>query len=383
MKIKLKNQIIFLVVIMLFSACASSPSDLSEDEVKDATSVEKTAATPSAVPLPVFEIIPSPALTKFEMIDEKNGWGQAEGMVLRTEDGGETWLDITPIDIYNNPAYSKSFFIDEKIAWFLLEDIDKPTGGVIFRTTDGGANWLWRNTPFGRSYIGFMDTEKGYALTGLGAGAGSMGVAIWTTINGGGDFNRVFLHQPGFDDSLPLRGIKNGISFRDPQNGWVSGSQPQNGFAYLYRTRDGGFSWEHQELTMPQFYEEAQTSVGAPLFFDDGLGVLPVQLFSEESATVFYRTTDSGETWTPTFPVPMRGKYSVLSANEIVLWDGISRVYASQDGGKTWNYNAAQWQPDDTLRKIDFISVMIGLALTDEGLYRTEDGGLTWEKLGD
>ena len=147
------------------------------------------------------------------------------------------------------------------------------------------SNYTWFNTSFGRSGIGFLDAENGYALTDLGAGAGSMGVAIWTTSNGGRDYSRAFLHDPGYEASLPLRGIKNGISFADSQNGWVTGSQPQDGFIWFYRTQDGGFSWEHQELEMPKFYEEAQTTAHAPLFFDNGQGLLPVHLHSEESAT--------------------------------------------------------------------------------------------------
>jgi len=413
MKNKLTKQMLFIFTALLFTACTPTPANLAENTpdklspqketlsiptaISIATSTKKTLpiSVPTATPTEVlistatftaeliFEIITSPMLTQIEMLDEQNGWGQAEGTVLRTEDGGETWLNVTPSDMQNDSAYAKSVFLDEETGWIFLEDYENPGVGILYKTTDGGANWHWRNTPFGRSALGLIDQEKGYAMEDLGAGAGSMGVAIWTTSNGGDDFNRTFLHKPGFNDSLPLSGIKSGISFRDPQNGWVTGSQPQNSFIWLYRTRDGGFSWVHQELTMPQGYEEAQTSAYAPLFFDHGLGLLPIHLHSEESATVFYRTTDSGETWTATFPVPVRGKYSVASANEIILWDGTSLVYTSSDGGKSWKSNAPNWHPGDTLRELDFVSLTRGWALTEEGLYRTEDSGQIWEQLGE
>ncbi len=384
MKKTLKNFMFFLSAALFFAACSTLPSTPAAEKTESAAAeVQPLAATPVTETQAIFERVIAPALTQVEMLDEQNGWAQAEGLVLRTEDGGETWLDITPQGMPNDPAYAKSYFLNKKTAWILLEDMDKPSYGTIYRTTDGGATWLWKNTPFGRSEIGFWDAEHGYALTDLGSAAGSMGVAIWQTENGGKDFDRVFLHEPGLDDSLPFSGIKNGITFIDTQKGWVAGSVPEDGRIWLYRTVDGGFSWEAQELNMPLGYEEYQASAEAPVFFDDGRGVLPVRLRGEESATVFYRTADSGETWTATLPVPMRGKYALASADELVVWDGSARLFASTDGGETWNLNATDWQPNDALRRLDFVSAAAGWALADSELYRTQDGGLTWKKTGE
>jgi len=383
MKFALKNWILFLATILLLSACVQSQENFAERVSEIPLDEEQLPAATSTGEEITLETVPFPALTKIEMIDAENGWGQAEGMILRTEDGGESWLDVTPEKAYNDPAYAESVFLDEKTGWVLIEDIDSPTVGTIFRTTDGGLNWRWRNTPFGRSDIGFLDSDNGYGLTDLGAAAGSMGVSIWQTINGGGDYNRVFLHEPGFDDSLPFNGIKNGISFFDPENGWVGGSTPQDGFIWLYRTRDGGFSWELQDLPMPASYELAQASVDAPFFFDSGQGLLPVHLRAEESATVFYRTIDGGETWFAASPVAVRGKYTIISAKEIILWDGASSVYSTLDGGENWVSSTPNWNPSDTLRELDFVSAMRGWALSEKGLYRTDDGGASWEKLGE
>ena len=375
---------LILILTFLLSACASSQPVVVEKTIEStATLAQIPAETPTAEPS--FEIVSAPAFTQVEMLDEQNGWAQAEGLVLRTEDGGETWLNVTPSDIFKDPAYAESFFLDAETGWLLLEDTDKPSYGTIFRTTDGGVTWLWRNTPFGHSKIGFWDSEHGYALTDLGAAAGSMGVSIWVTSNGGGDFNRVFLHEPGFDNSLPLSGIKNGIRFIDPQNGWVSGSIPAEGFIWFYRTRDGGFSWELQFLDLPAGYEDIyQASADAPLFFDGGLGWLPVHLLGEESALVFYRTKDKGESWEATTPLPMRGgNYALISPNEIVLWDGGELVYSTDNGGETWQEKTSAWQPADSLRKLDFVSATRGWALAGFDLYRTDDGGITWGKLSE
>jgi len=91
-------------------------------------------------------------------------------------------------------------------------------------------------------------------------------------------------------------------------------------------------------------YENAQTSVRAPLFFDEMRGLLPMHLFAEEIAIAFYRT---------------------------------------EDGGEIWSFHASKWMPGDTLRKLDFVSATTGWALTDLAPYRTEDGAKTRLKLGD
>ncbi len=361
--------------MILLSACAPAALESNAPVAESAP-----LATPTA---PSFETLPNPRLTHIEMLDPLNGWGQAEGVILRTEDGGETWLDVTPTDIQSNPAYAKSFFLDEKTGWILLEDVDRPNAGLIFRTLDGGANWQWRSVPFGRADFGFTDLDNGYALFNMGAAAGSMGVSIWTTQNSGGDYARVFYHEPGFEYTLPFSGIKNGISFRDAQNGWIGGTVPMDGVIWLYRSVDGGFSWAEQKVDLPSGYENAQTSTAAPRFFDGGLATLPVQLFGEQFATVFYQSQDGGETWTATQPLGVDGLYSIASPNDIFVWDGGMVFNFSSDGGKTWVYQSAEnWLPDDTLRELDFVDADTGWALTEYELYRTNDGGKTWEKLG-
>ena len=357
---------LFLLTLLLITACAAPAAKF------------QPLATPTASG---FQIVPNPTLTRIEMLDPLNGWGQAEGMILRTEDGGESWLNVTPPDIISNPAYAASFFLDQTTGWIVLEDVDKPNAGEIYRTTDGGGLWQWRNVPFGRADFGFTDSENGYALFSMGSAAGSMGVSIWTTTNGGGDFGRVFFHEPGFEYTLPFGGVKNGISFRDSEHGWVGGAVPVAGSIWLYRSVDGGLTWAAQDVDLPAGYEDAQTSTFAPIFFDGNLATLPVQLFGEKSGLVFYRSEDGGETWDATLPVNLLGTFAIASHNEIIVWDGGDTLYSSDNGGETWNFHASDWQPAESLIALDFVNINDGWALTETGLFRTQDGGRTWEKL--
>ena len=403
---KNKKKLFFLFVILLTLTACTSPQSAPLESVAEGSAypastelAEKKAdieSTPQALPLPTetqeplatstsapaFETITAPALTQLNMIDAQKGWGQAEGLILHTEDGGRSWLNITPENAFGDPAYASSVFLDAQKGWILLVNDSDYSQSVLYQTTDGGVNWTWQNMPFGRAEIGFMDTQNGYVLENLGAGAGSNGVAVWTTQNGGKDYSRVFMHEPGYDASLPLGGMKSGITFIDPQNGWVTGSQPQDGFVWLYRTQDGGFTWTHQALTLPPLYENAQTRVHAPTFFDEKLGILPIDLYAEESATVFYRTIDGGENWQATAPIQKRGKYSLISPTEIILWDGGESLFFTIDGARIWEPIQPNRLLEDELRTLDFINILQGWALAESGLYHTEDGGMTWEKLG-
>lgn len=378
-----KITLIFLSLFLLQACTLPAPQPLALDsDTEQAAPANNSAPLPTPTP-PGFEIVPNPVLTRVEMLDSKKGWAQAEDLVLRTEDGGETWLDITPKDILNDPAYAPAAYLTEDVAWLLIEDVDKPNVGMVFYTEDGGANWLWGNTPFGNADFGFIDAENGYAMMSIGAAAGSMGVSIWKSTNGGVDFNRVYIHEPGFDDSLPFSGMKNGISFLDAQRGWVAGAIPQDAFIWLYRTMDGGFSWALQEVSMPAGFEQYQTSTDAPRFFDGGLGLLPVHLRGEELGLVFYRTTDGGETWTETSPLLSRGSYALISINEIIVWDGGETFYFTENAGETWDSTSTNWQPYDALTALDFVSLQEGWALADGSLYVTKNGGAVWEKTGE
>lgn len=369
------KKITLLLTLFLLQACslpANAPQPLA--------SANHSAPLPTPTP-PSFETVPNPALTRVNMLDSQNGWAQAEGLALRTEDGGQTWLNVTPEKITNDPAYAPAAYLSEKTAWLLIEDVDRPNLGVIYHTEDGGASWQWGNAPFGNAFFGFFDKENGYAMMSIGAAVGSMGVSIWTTKDRGAKFNRVYIHEPGFDDSLPFSGIKNGITFLDAQHAWVAGTVPQDGLIWLYRSVDGGFSWAFQELSMPAGFENYQTSTDAPHFFEGGVGFLPVHLRGEELGLVFYRTNDGGENWLATSPLLSRGSYALISINEIVVWDGGETLHFSANGGETWESKSTNWQPNDALTALDFVSLQEGWALAGGSLYKTKDGGATWAEL--
>lgn len=354
-----------------------------------------TAAAP--LPAPDRPVLASPDLIRVEFLDDLNGWGTAtngSGSILRTVDGGRTWYDLTPP---GNPpiGYSSTLaVVDGLHAWLLLPNADYFTGG-LWRTSDGGLNWDVIQVPFGGGSLQFLDESTGRMLADRGAAAGSQAVELFQSADGGRNWTSVFTNdpsRPGAASSLPLGGIKTGMTFLDASSGWVTGSQPVDGEIYLYRTRDGGSLWTQQELPLPAGYESNQYILSAPVFF--GLqGILPVRIYApgEPVQLTFFNSTDGGETWTgnPSLTaalIPGAFQYSFADAARGFAWDGSSSLMLSWDGGRTWEQGSSRLVPVDQLVQVQVVPSGTAWALTrdDDGraqLYRTSDGGYTWNAL--
>jgi photosystem II stability/assembly factor-like uncharacterized protein len=357
---------------------ADTPAPTATEELQPTASPSPAAATPEG------EIVASPALVSLDMKNEAAGWGLTESQALRTADGGSTWMDVTPDDLAAE-AITRGFFLDTDTGWILSAELADPEAGQLFRTVDGGASWESDSTPFGFAQLYFIDPAAGWALVDRGAGAGSQAVEIQKTTNGGETWEMVSQTDPDNPDdpqALPFSGIKSGISFSDESHGWVGGSIPMDGFIYLYGTADGGGTWQRLDLPLPAGFENAQTSTDPPVFFSPQEGVLPVRLFAERSATVFYLSGDGGVTWIPGQPVEEGGVFAVGSPQDFFVW-GDMGLSVSHDGGATWTTLGPNVNLRETLAALEFAGASAGWALTIDAegsylLYRTVDGGESW-----
>jgi len=383
--------VVISLLLLVASACAVSgtatPSLPPVIETKTMTPppIPTSSPTPTVV-IPSLPVVKAPQLIKLAMFDTQNGWAIDEQHVLRTENGGNTWLDVTMGDV-NSLGYSaSSFFRDAAQAWVSLSNADY-TSGRLYHTTDGGLTWTPTTVPFPGGGLQFLDTSDGFALVDLGAGAGSQGIAIYHSSNGGKSWTQVFAHEPGVDASLPLSGMKNGLSFVDPLRGWIGGAQPQDLYIWLFKTEDGGHSWQKVELVLPASSPNIMTSVDAPHFFNSMEGILPMDVFTTDTGSfkAFYTTTDSGSTWNVTSWVQNGDTYDFINVKEGWIWDG-AKLYKTNDGAVNWIPLGAAFPPGESLATLDFVDPTTGWSITYDSnshsrLYRTTDGGLTWKTL--
>lgn len=398
-----KYQVLLLLSIFL-TACGPdvTPFPLAESTelvIEPTPTLEAAQAEPQTAlalqetPLPaVIEapIIDAPSIINIDMLDEVYGWGITESEVVRTNDGGVTWYNVTPAGLNEAGYFVYTDFFDSTHAWLQLPDMNnQPNGGMLYRTSDGGLTWETFNTPFSGGAFKFIDKQNGWMMADLGVGAGSNAVSIFKTSDGGETWNRTYTNDPnleGAGDSLPLGGIKGVLLPLDGQTAWVGGVVYALGEIYLFRSEDGGKTWGSVELELPSGASKSELGVDGILFVSPSRGVLRVRVSSATPETILYATDDGGETWEQ-LPVTFDGSgfFDVPSANEIIFYTN-NTFYISDDAGETFTETIPDIAFGDSIIDLSFANATTGWVLTaspsnERILYKTTDGGATWTVL--
>jgi photosystem II stability/assembly factor-like uncharacterized protein len=372
------------VFLLLLSACSLPFGSARADEIPT-----PYPDTPEPAALEAVSVN-APQMTSLHMLDELNGWGVTETSIVRTNDGGATWYDLSPDGPTELGYLVSGFFLDAEYAWIILPDPnDYMHSGTLYRTQDGGAGWTPVSLPFGGGDLTFIDERNGWMLADLGAGAGSNAVAVFQTSDGGATWTRTYINDPtisGAGDSLPLGGIKGFLVPLDMQTAWVGGVVYASGSIYLFRTDDAGGSWSPVSLPLPE-------TVGSHEFLLEDLQIvspdsayLTMHLMGDVNQLAVYLSEDGGDTWslTPTL-IPEGGSVDFVSAQEGVVWSG-TQFYVTRDAARTWTIVPPDLLFGDTFVQMDFVNADTGWVITYDStarynLYKTTDSGATWTPL--
>lgn len=106
--------------------------------------------------------------TAIHFIDENNGWAGGDNMTLyHTQNGGQSWVkQNVPSSLPERGIYD-IHFVDSNNGWLMTSG----NGGEIWRTRDGGQNWLLEFTvpfPYVLNGIHVTDIHNGWAADSLG-----------------------------------------------------------------------------------------------------------------------------------------------------------------------------------------------------------------------
>lgn len=234
---------------------------------------------------------------------------------------------------------------------------------------------------------------------------GTAGGGVWKSVDGGVRFNSIF------DKYCQSIGTVK-IDPRDPDNTvWVGTGETwtRNSVSMgdgIYKTTDGGKSWTNMGLAKSdriasiQIHPENSNVVY--------VGVLGALWGDSEERGVF-KTTDGGKTWTKILFVNSKTGCSDLiidpnNPNTLYasFWEfrrtaysfssggNNSAIYKSTDGGATWN-KIHKGIPNGQLGRIALAispsktnvlyAVVEAEKAEEKGLYRSEDGGNSWQFL--
>jgi subtilisin family serine protease len=169
------------------------------------------------------------------------------------------------------------------------------------------------------------------------------------------------------------------------ENVAIVGDGPDAGPARLYRTTNGGQSW--------QVVNESGSFWNVIHFFDAQNGIAQSDPVSPTSGFILVRTADGGATWTPIAQqvAAGNGEFGLVGSMQFVGnagWFGTNqgRVFRSTDAGNTWSSTTAAGN-NDWLLVVSFASPNTGVVggytlqnqqIANSVLRRTTDGGQTW-----
>lgn len=320
------------------------------------------------------ENLPAPQISSMTMLDNNVGWiiakhGQIEKdhlipslsewgkfrSILRTTDGGNHWINVTPKAIKDRPFYHSARYIA----------------------------------------LDFIDSNHGWIVS---SSYGSSVVDVFSTSDGGQTWNQTSV-DPRY--TYPSSNIYS-LSFIDQQHGWLSVS-PDSGLQTssgdLYVTEDGGLHWTR--LSLP--------SGGEVYLLSQTYGIL-------NSKNNLFETNDNGQSWkliaSSTHVLNLRDNLFLINTDKIgrfkdasleykpvnlpanasgaldfidemngylvCITDQGNVLFKTNDGGINW------YKTNPTGFKVDhikFITLQLGYGLGDNMLFKTNDGGKTWKKI--
>ncbi|MGE5377539.1 MAG: hypothetical protein ACM3XO_20970 [Bacteroidota bacterium] len=388
----------FILLVLAVSACSGNaasasppPEESFVSNIVPSSSGQPPTPFPDTPSPPAIDapLVENPSLLRLDMFNELDGWGVTETQIVRTNDGGLSWYNLTPPAMTETGYSVDAFFLDNEHAWVQKQDDEKfPNGGTLSRTADGGHTWMNFTVPFSRGDISFLDANNGWMLAGLGVGAGSNAVAVFQTQDGGATWERTYSndpHDPKAGDSLPLGGLKADLVALDMKTAWVTGLDYAPGDVYLYRTDDGGRSWTPVNIKIPPDMQESQMVIDKDQlkFVSATDGYLALRMSNNTMQTAVYFTQDAGNTWNLTPAIlDGAGPSSFITTQDAVIYNG-QKFLVTRDAARTWVEVAPDVSFGETFVNMEFVNPMTGWVITMDpsnhrSLYRTLDGGSTW-----
>lgn len=246
------------------------------------------------------------------------------GTILKTSDGGESW------SLQTSNTWSTLFSID-----FISPDTGWVSGynRIILKTTNGGNTWI---SQYSTSVLTFLEEVKVVDQQKVFiAGWGSGGDFYKTTDSG--------LNWNGSD----LGGWAKGIDFINDTTGWIAGITA----SYISVTESWG---------------DIYTTING------------------KKATI-WKTTNSGNTWTPFIFNPEQWLYdiTVFNQNTVFAVGEKGLILYTKNGGQNWTQTSDPKFSSTSFNSVTFESTNIGYIVGDKGtILITVDGGATWVQKG-
>ena len=305
------------------------------------------------------------------------------GKVLRTEDAGNSWTNISNSSINGNL----------QSVWFLSPDTGfagRSSTFGMYKTTNGGLTW---SQNFGYYFttcysMHFLNDTLGFA--------GSFGNAIFRTTNGGENWSQqsypqLSEHIRSFDFADSLKGMA------------VAGG-------YIYRTINGGTTWSSTFYTgnlrsgaISDDGHTVVTNLTGGIKIGNNYGASFTEINPQAGISTFRRikmlnttqgwvggdegkilkTNNGGETWQLQTAAPYYdyiADMAVLSASKVLVCTEGGQIVSTSNGGST--FNTQTLDVNGPIKAMHFPSSTVGYACGNTGkLWKTTNGGTSFSAI--
>jgi photosystem II stability/assembly factor-like uncharacterized protein len=336
--------------------------------------------------------------------DPSTCWvGAAEGGVMKTTDGGATW--IPTMDSESSLSIG-DIAVDPSDPSVLYVGTGEPNGGGgsvtyggtgIFKSTDGGASWANVGLPdsrfIGRVVVDPQSSSRVFVAV-LGAlFSTSPERGVYRSTDAGASWAQVLaLNDSTGAVDVVCHPTDPGIVYaalwqrlRTPGNLSYGGDG-----SGLWRSTDGGDTWNELTNGLPSGPSVGRIGLAIAESDPDVL----YAIYAEADPGAFaglYRTTDGGDTWTRTNDSALSnvfatfgwwfGNVRVDPTDPDVVFAVGYEVWRSLNGGASWANIGSSMHVDH--HALDFAPNGDLYEGNDGGMYKSVNGGVSWAKLPD
>lgn len=241
-----------------------------------------------------------------------------DSTLLKTTDGGKNWIKINPKGmtfLKSTPDITDLFFVNDLVGFALVGQVDNPYyKGVLYKTTDGGNNWVIENADIAAQAIFFFDENNGFQVGSKffsGKNVIKLSSGVWQSPK-----------HFSFDPAELLHTV----DFYNTNVGVTAGDS-----GYVYRTFDAGSNWDTVKTNTDAKIEGIR-------YLNENIILATTDNFNGSVII----STDKGKTWnfnsgTATFEYPIF-KSLAISSKDSVIFAG---KYYPTGKGAIYYYNGS------------------------------------------
>jgi photosystem II stability/assembly factor-like uncharacterized protein len=296
-----------------------------------------------------------------------------------TSSPGQESVAWRTVPVTTTASFRGLSVVDDRVAWA------SGSRGTVIRTTDGGATWLVDSIPNASA----MDLRGIHGRSALVAHVAATAGRIWRTVDGGQSWS---LRYQSADTTMFL----DAIVFADDRTGYALGD-PQDGRFVMLVTRNGGETWSDAPASARPVAADGEAAFAASGTSLVVSGARHAWLGTGGTVARVYRSSDALTSWISVpSPLPARagagGVFSVAFADTligVIVGGDYERPDSSRatgaytvDGGRTWTpatppprgyrSGVALWR-----RGGQTVAIAVGTNGTDI----SHDGGRSWSPL--